>query len=403
MQIVQISDLRKIPVKLRGDSILSLKTNERKRLLLKLDNGEIVRIIKHLDPSDTIDLLRSVGAKRRNTIIGELDKQARKRIESILKLDVDKVSEILCQNYIEIEVSNTVLQVSDKINKFERKKGRVPVVLAMDEKGNLIGEIPVRSILNAGSDEVVSAYVKKIRYFDKRKKNSEIRHVFEKHPNGKVVLLGNEGDVLGIVFADDLLKLLKANGSKSLQRFAGVRKQEDALDSSLWKVRYRSHWLVVNLFTAFLAASIVGLFESTISRMVLLAAYLPIVAGMGGNAATQTLAVTVRGMALGKINKDNAKKIILNESLAGIMNGFITGLIAAIIAYLWNGNFMLGVVIGLAMIFNLLIAGFFGTLIPLIMDKFGKDPASSATIFITTSTDVFGFLAFLGLANLILV
>jgi magnesium transporter len=174
------------------------------------------------------------------------------------------------------------------------------------------------------------------------------------------------------------------------------------LDSALVKVKHRTHWLIINLATAFLAASVVGIFEDIISSMVILAAYLPIVAGMGGNAATQTLAVTVRGLAMKEITSSNAKSIIFNESVAGVVNGTVTGLLAAGVAVWWNKTPLLGLVIGLAMVTNLFVAGFFGTLIPLVMQKLGKDPASSATIFITTCTDVFGFLAFLGLATVLI-
>jgi len=160
--------------------------------------------------------------------------------------------------------------------------------------------------------------------------------------------------------------------------------------------------LIINLATAFLAASVVSLFQETISAFVLLAVYMPIVAGMGGNAGTQTLAVVVRGLALKEIELKTAKRVIINEIIAGGINGIINGILVAAVAILWNKNPMFGLVIGLAMVINLIIAGFFGAIVPLIMKQLGKDPASSATIFITTATDVFGFLSFLGLATILL-
>jgi magnesium transporter len=189
----------------------------------------------------------------------------------------------------------------------------------------------------------------------------------------------------------------------SLYNFAGVSENERVFDSISTKVKHRYKWLILNLCTAFLAASVVGLFEKTLTQMVILAMYMPIVSGMGGNAATQTLAVMVRGITMGEISLKNAYPAILKEVGTGFINGAINGVIVYIVASFWHGNSMLGFVVGVAMVFNLVIAGLFGALVPLVMKFFGKDPATSATIFITTATDVCGFFAFLGLATLVLV
>ena len=183
------------------------------------------------------------------------------------------------------------------------------------------------------------------------------------------------------------------------------REEESALDGPAAKVRSRYKWLIINLGTAFLAAAVVGLFESTIASIAVLAAYMPVVAGMGGNAGTQAMAVTVRGISLGQVSLATGKRVILNESIAGAVNGLITGALVAVIAVAFSlaeFGLLLGAVIGVSMVVNLVIAGFFGALIPLILDKLGQDPATSATIFITTATDVLGFLFFLGLAQAVL-
>jgi magnesium transporter len=179
--------------------------------------------------------------------------------------------------------------------------------------------------------------------------------------------------------------------------------ESEGVKDGVWsKVRHRYKWLIINLGTGFLAAAVVGLFENTLNEIVLLAIYMPIIAGMGGNAATQTLAVMVRGIAVGEVKLANSLTPILNEAGAGLVNGVINGLLVAVIAMFWNQNPLLGFVLGIAMVFNLVIAGFFGAFVPLVMKEFGKDPATSATIFITTATDVFGFFVFLGLATIIL-
>jgi magnesium transporter len=207
---------------------------------------------------------------------------------------------------------------------------------------------------------------------------------------------------MGIIYSDDVLKILREKESSSLYDFAGVSQEESVYDSARVKIKYRYKWLIINLGTAFLAAFTVGLFDETISKYVLLAVYMPIVAGMGGNAATQTLAVLVRGISLKQIDLKNMWRTLNSELNSGLFNGLINGLIVAVVVTIKDGDFKIGLVLAMAMVINLLIAAFFGTIVPLIMKRLGKDPASSATIFITTATDVFGFVTFLGLATLLL-
>jgi magnesium transporter len=195
---------------------------------------------------------------------------------------------------------------------------------------------------------------------------------------------------------------MQAHEASTLYDFAGISQEESVSDPIRRKVNSRYRWLIINLGTAFLAAFTVGLFEDTLNKYVLLAIYMPIVAGMGGNSATQTLAVVVRGIALKQIELKTAWKTLKNEVGAGMINGLINGVIVAIVVTVLNGDVKIALILGLAMIVNLFVAGFFGTIVPLIMYKLGKDPATSATIFITTATDVLGFMAFLGLATIIL-
>jgi magnesium transporter len=215
-------------------------------------------------------------------------------------------------------------------------------------------------------------------------------------------MLDQDTSVLGVIYADSVRPLFDKLPAESLYDFAGVMESEGVKDGVWSKVRHRYKWLIINLGTGFLAASVVGLFRNALDQLVLLAIYMPIIAGMGGNTATQTLAVMVRGIAIGDVKLANSFKPIMNEAGAGLVNGCINGALVAIIAILWNQNPLLGLVLGVAMVVNLIIAGFFGALVPLIMKELGKDPATSATIFITTATDVFGFFVFLGLATIIL-
>ena len=180
-------------------------------------------------------------------------------------------------------------------------------------------------------------------------------------------MLDHDESVLGIIHSRDIIGLLDKHAMRDLYGFAGVDKEESALDSMFTKVRYRYKWLIINLGTAFLAAAVVGLFEPTIAQVTLLAVYMPIVAGMGGNAGTQTLAVAIRGLVMKEVSLKTSRGLILNEMGAGAVNGLINGVIVALIATVFNKSPIFGLVIGIAMIINLITAGFFGAIVPLIM------------------------------------
>lgn len=225
---------------------------------------------------------------------------------------------------------------------------------------------------------------------------------FVSHPHAKIAVLNDSNQVMGIIYSDDILRLIQDTESSSLYDFAGISEEETVSDSARSKVKNRHRWLIINLGTAFLASFVVSRFESTLSAFVVLAAYMPIVAGMGGNAATQTLAVLVRGISLKQIELKTAWKTVRNELGAGLINGAIVGSLVACIVFVTTRDARIALVLGSAMIINLSVAALFGTVVPLIMSKLGKDPATSATIFITAGTDIIGFMAFLGLATIVL-
>jgi len=212
-----------------------------------------------------------------------------------------------------------------------------------------------------------------------------------------LVVLDRDASVLGIVYADDALELFGHLPALSFYSFAGVDSSERPLDSAVQKFKNRYVWLIVNLGTAFLAGGVILLFKDTVTALSILAVYIPVVAGMGGNAASQTFAVTLRGITLGSVTIEDALPVIYRELGASLLNGLLIGSIVAAISVIWNGSFMLGVVVGLSMIGVHLVAGLFGALIPLVIKRFGLDPASISMIFISTTTDVFGLLLLLGL------
>jgi len=390
---------KKMPVNEQGFVLLALSRHVRKKIIEELSNKEIIDLIRYLDPEDAAGLLRSAKNYQREKIIKDLGTEVKEKVEFLLKFNPRTAAGLMNLNYIEVKEDISFGELFEIIRKYEKETSRFPEILVV-RNGFLKGELEGHFLFGKRKNEKIKKYVKKVPSIKYDKSEKEVIKLFQKHPRKEIVVLDENKSILGIIYSSDMLRLIKHSAS-DLTSFAGVKEEEDIYDSALTKVKNRYKWLIINLGTAFLAASVVGLFQGTISKWVLLAVYMPIVAGMGGNAATQTLAVVVRGLALREIELKTASQALINEIGAGAINGLINGLIVAAVASLFNKSPLLGLVVGIAMIINLIIAGIFGTIVPLIMKKLGKDPASSATIFITTATDVFGFFSFLGLASLV--
>lgn len=354
---------------LRRNVILRLSKYMQYEIVSKLNHEDLVSVLEHLDTDEATDILQLLPPKKRKVIINELNEQLKSDISLLLQFDPETAAGLMNIDYIQ---------------------------------GELLGYLPGHQLGLANPNHQVLKYVKKIKSVRYNTKKNDVLDFFRDNPNNKIVVLGKTGNVMGIIYSDDVLRILHQQEAASLYDFAGVSQEESVYDSAQRKIKFRYKWLIINLATAFLAAFTVSLFDSTISKYVLLAVYMPIVAGMGGNAATQTLAVLVRGISLKQITLGTMWRTLKNELIAGFVNGLINGFIIIGIVLLKDGDWKIALILAVAMIINLLVASFFGTIVPLLMKKLGKDPASSATIFITTATDVLGFMAFLGLATVFL-
>lgn len=370
-------------------------------ILSQLRREEIVQLMNHLDPDTATDLLQLLPRHRQDKIIRDLDEHLANDITLLLPFDPDTAAGLMNLDYIQADERATVADVAKHFRTHEKRTGRLPTVI-LTTQGKVTGFLPGHQLGFARPSERVNKYKRKIITVKQSASTDEVVDMFRVHPHDKAVVLGETGNVLGVIYSDDVLRVLKEQESASLYDFAGVREEEDVNDSAKRKIKYRYKWLIINLGTAFLAAFTVGLFEDVIDKYVLLAVYMPIVAGMGGNAATQTLAVMVRGIALKQVSFKTVKHTLKNELGAGLANGLINGVLVAGVVYILNRDLKIGLILALAMITNLAVAAIFGTIVPLVMKSLGKDPAASATIFITTATDVLGFFAFLSLATLIL-
>lgn len=398
---VRLTIFRDIDSSQQGLVLLKLSKRIRMSIVEDLDNDELINLLNYLDPDKATDIVQELKPHRAKVITSKLSDTVRDKVETLLSFNPRTAAGLMNLDYVEISPQMHFEDVSANIKEHESRTGKFPSILVVDN-GKLIGELPGHELALHSGKEKIEHYVKRVPSVRFDNDEHKVVNSFIKHPHNKVVVLAEDQSILGVIHSDDLLNLIDKRTANDLYGFAGVNKEEDALDGVGTKVRNRYLWLMINLGTAFLAASVVGLYEGTIAKFTILAVYMPIVAGMGGNAATQTLAVAVRGLVLKEIDLAHGLRFAARELGAGIINGLINGIIVALVAILINKNPMLGLVLALAMIGNLVIASVAGAIIPLIMKRLGKDPATSATIFITTCTDVGGFFIFLSLAQLML-
>jgi magnesium transporter len=385
----------------RIELLRKVTTSVRKDILSRIPEEDMVDVLQALDPDEATDMLQLLGKSKREKALQLLSEEMKESLSALLEFDPRTAAGLMTLDYIQVETSDNVSTVAKRFKEHERRTGRLPVILAMKE-GKLAGYLPGHELGFAHKHEVIHKYIKRMPTISYAANHAAVIDKFHAHPHGKVAVLNDEDRVIGIIYSDDVLQLLENQSGASLYDFAGVSDEETVTDAAKKKVKFRYRWLIINLATAFLAAFTVSQFEATITKYVLLAVYMPIVAGMGGNAATQTLAVLVRGIALKQITLKTAFRTLKNEVGAGFINGLINGFLVAFVVLVKDHDAKIALILALAMVINLVVAAIFGTLVPLIMAKLKKDPAASATIFITTATDVLGFLAFLGLATVIL-
>jgi magnesium transporter len=394
---------RSLSVAEQAALFVRLSPHTKKTIFDNLKEDELVNLLDQLDMQEAEKALSFIAEHdRRQRIIMRVKTELKEKAEYFLRFHPKAAISLLNFNYLLLSSDTTIGKAADAIEEHHREVGKLPEIL-VHENGELIGEVPFPSLVRESNSKMIRHFVMPVRSISYQAEIPEIIELLNNSKHSKLAVLDRDGSVIGIIYPDDALALFGGEAAAALYDFAGVDDIERSFDKIGAKVKHRYKWLIINLGTAFLAASVVGLFQDTLTQFVMLAMYMPVVAGMGGNAATQTLAVIVRGIAVGEITLKNSLPAIYKEVGAGFVNGVINGIIVAIVATIWNGDPKLGLVLGIAMIINLVIAGFFGALIPLVMKAMGKDPATSATIFITTATDVFGFFAFLGLATVVLI
>ena len=363
-----------------------------------LSSESIVAILKNLDSDDAIKILENVEEKDKNSILSSLPPKDRFALLESLSYPEDSAARIMQREFTAIPSNWSVGQTIDYLRENKDLPEEFPEIFIVDEDFKPIGTVPSSKVLRtARENKMISIMSESQLLIPVDMDKEQVGNLFENYNLNSACVIDKNNKLVGMITSDDVLTVLKEEAEEDALRLAGVG-DEEITDGVLKKTKRRFNWLLLNLFTAFLATWVISLFGATIEQMVVLAFLMPIVASMGGNAGMQTLAVTVRTLATNDLTKNNFSQNILKEFNIGILNGIIFGVISSLVVQLWFNDPLLSLIISISMIVTMIVAGLFGIVVPLTLKKMNIDPAIASSVFVTTITDVIGFVSFLGVS-----
>ena len=361
-----------------------------------LSSESIVTILKNLESDDAIKILENVEEKDKNIILSSLPPKDRFALLESLSYPEDTAARIMQREFTAIPSNWSVGQTIDYLRENKELPEEFLEIFIVDEEFKPIGTIPSSKVLRTPRESKMLSIMSESQLLipvDMDKE--EVGNLFENYNLSSAAVIDKTNKLVGMITYDDVLTVLKEEAEEDTLRLAGVG-DEEITDGVITKTKRRFNWLLLNLFTAFLATYCISLFGATIEQMVVLAFLMPIVASMGGNAGMQTLAVTVRSLATQDLTKNNFTNNIFKEFNIGVLNGIIFAIISSLIVQIWFNDIQLSLIISISMILTMIVAGLFGILVPVTLKKMNIDPAISSSVFVTTITDVIGFVSFLG-------
>jgi len=375
----------------------------RDQVLEAMPNEQVAEALQQLDSDEAVYLLEDLDKDEQSDILAQLPHFERIALERSLEYPEDSAGRIMQTDLIAVPPFWSVEQTIDFMRLADDLPDRFYEIFVVDPAYHLLGSVALNRLLRSKRPVTIEAITDRdIHPIAVEADQEAVAREFERYNLTSAPVIDGGGRLVGVITADDVVEVVQEEASEDILRMGGVA--GESVSDSVWQTtRLRFTWLLANLATAILASFVISLFEATIEQMVALAVLMPIVASMGGNAGTQTMTVAVRALATQDLGPVNAFRVILRESAVGLLNGVLFAVIMAAIAYFWFGSDQLGLVIGVAMIVNLVAAALAGILIPLGFNQLGLDPAIASGVFVTTVTDVVGFFAFLGLAALWLV
>jgi len=364
-------------------------------ILLSIES--IVNILRRLESDNALKILENLDEDKKNTVLNKLPPKDRFLLQESLGFPEDSAARIMQREFIAIPGNWSVGQTIDYFRESKDLPEEFLEIFIIDNNFKPIGTVPSSKVLRTSRDSKMNSIMNEMQVLiPVNMDKEEVGHIFENYNLVSAGVIDKNNKLVGMITGDDVFTVLKEEAEEDVLRLAGVG-DEVITDSIFKKTKRRFNWLLLNLFTALIATWVISKFGATIEQMVALAFLMPIVASMGGNAGMQTLAVTIRAIATKELTSGNFSKIVTKEFFIGILNGIIFAIITFIIVQLWFKEFNLSILIAASMVLNMIVAGLFGILVPVSLKKFNIDPAIASSVFVTTITDVVGFLSFLGL------
>ena len=380
---------------------IELNESIQSEVLQLISINSIANIIKRLESDNAVAILENLDVEKKNSILDKLPPKDRFLLEEGLSYPEDSAARIMQREFTAIPSDWTVGQTIDDLRESKDLPQEFLEIFVVDNDFKPIGTVPSSRVLRTPRESKMNIIMREMPVLiSVNMDKEEVGHAFENYNLVSAGVVNKNNKLVGMITADDVVTVVQEEAEEDVLRLAGVG-DEEITDSVFVKTKRRFNWLLVNLATALLASWVISIFGAEIEKVVALAFLMPIVASMGGNAGMQTLAVTIRAIATKELSSSNINKIVGKEFFIGVLNGIIFAIITGIIVLLWFKQIDLSVIIAASMVLNMIVAGLFGILIPVTLKKMKIDPALASSVFVTTVTDVIGFLSFLGIGSLV--
>ena len=383
------------------DIFIEINESIQSEVLQLLSTDSIAKILKRLESDNAIAILENLEADKKNVVLDKLPPKDRFLLEEGLSYPEDSAARIMQREFTAIPSNWTVGQTIDYFRESKDLPQEFLEIFIVDNEFKPIGIVPSSRVLRTSRDSKMNSIMREMPVLiSVNMDKEEVGHTFENYNLVSAGVVNKNNKLVGMITADDVVTVVQEEAEEDVLRLAGVG-NEEITDTVFVKTKRRFNWLLVNLATALLASWVISIFGAEIEKVVALAFLMPIVASMGGNAGMQTLAVTIRAIATKELSSSNINKIITKEFFIGVLNGIIFAIITAVIIQLWFKQIDLSIIIAASMVLNMIVAGLFGILIPVTLKKMNIDPALASSVFVTTVTDVIGFLSFLGIGSFV--
>ena len=385
-----------------GDVLVDLGEEIQQELVSNISNEELAEAVKELEPDETVDILQNLPEDRMNTILSKMSYRDRKRIEIGLTYPENTAGGLLNTDVISVRPSHSIEVVINYLRDQKELPDNTDKIFVVNKEDEYIGEIAISKIItckpNLTVREIMSTSSNPILVSQDDK---EVATIFERNDIISSAVIDESGKLIGRITIDDVLDVIREDADQNFLGMAGVA--EDTFAPPGRAARSRVFWLSMNLLTAFIASMTINIFKDVLDQIVYLAILMPIVASMGGVAATQTLTIVLRGLTLEQINSSNLRWLFKRELAVSILNGLVLSILVGLVTYFWFHEITLALLISFALIINLVSSVIAGVFVPIILRRLNQDPAISGSVVVTTVTDVIGFLSFLGLATVFLI